>query len=314
MSLRPTIKHIYKNFIFDSSRWSHYEPRDSDIIVCTSYKAGTTWTQMICALLIHQDPKLPAPLGVLSRWLDMRTNAIDEVISDFDAQPYRRFIKTHTPFDGLPYYENVSYVFCGREPRDVFISTINHFNNMDMNVFAEQFNNIGEEFTPPPPLPDDINERFKIWMTEAAFDWEQDGMPFWSHFRHAQTFWEFRHLPNFHFLHYADLKSDLEAQMRRLARELNIEVTEDKWPAIVKAATFDDMKSNADMTAPDADQGLWIKNSQFFNRGCNEQWRGILSDANLRMYEEKTKERYAPDLLSWLESGSLKAGYPTNRT
>lgn len=310
MNARPTLDHHYETFIFDSARWSRYTPRDGDIIICTSYKAGTTWTQMICGLLIFQTPSLPAPLGALSRWLDMRTNTIDEVIAGFEAQEHRRFIKTHTPLDGLPYYDNVEYVFCAREPRDVFISTINHFDNMNMELLAERLAQVGETFDPPPPPPDDVDERFRQWMTEGVFTWEKDGAPFWSHFRHAQTFWDFQHLPNIHFLHYADLKKDLEGQMRRLAGLLKIDVQEEKWPALVRSATFDDMKSNADMTAPDGDQGIWKANSQFFNKGSNEQWRGLLSDESLALYERKSRENYPADFLAWLEQGSLATIYP----
>lgn len=310
MRATPTVDHRYQNFIFDSARWEKFAPRDGDIAVCTSYKAGTTWTQMICALLIHLQPTLPAPLGALSRWLDMRTNSIEDVIDGFEAQDFRRFIKTHTPLDGIPYHENVHYVFCGREPRDVFISTINHFDNMDMPKYEKLLADQGLTFDVPPPLPEDVNERFRLWMTVGMFDWEEDGLPFWSHFRHAQTFWNFRHLPNIHFLHYADLKADLEGQMRRLAGLLGIDVPEEKWPSLVKAATFDDMKRNADMTAPDADQGVWKKNSRFFNKGANQQWRGVLSAESLALYDKLSRKRYPADLLDWLEQGSLIAGYP----
>jgi len=310
MTAKPTVEHRYQTFIFDSARWSHYTPRDGDIIICTSYKAGTTWTQMICALLIFQTPTLPAPLSVMSRWLDMRSNSIDEVIAGLESQDHRRFIKTHTPLDGLPYYDNVDYVFCGREPRDVFTSTINHFDNMDMEQFAKLFEAQGEVFETPPPLPDDFNERFKLWMTVGAFDWEQDGVPFWSHFRHAQTFWDFRHLPNMHFLHYADLKADLGGEMRRLASKLGIEIAEEKWPKLIEAATFQSMKDNAETTAPDADQGVWKSASRFFNKGSNEQWRTLLSDESRKLYDELSRERYPADLLNWLEQGSKATAYP----
>ncbi len=310
MNATPTLQHRYETFIFDSARWSKFTPRDGDIFVCTSYKAGTTWTQMICALLIHQSPDLPTPLNAMSRWLDMRTNAIDDVVAAFDAQTHRRVIKTHTPLDGLPYYENVEYVFCGREPRDVFMSSINHFDNMNMEAFGALLEKQGQEFTPPPELPEDINDRFALWMTQGVFDWEEDGVPFWSHFRHAQTFWDFQALPNIHFLHYADLKTDLDGEMRRLAGTLNIDIPEATWPSLVKAATFDEMKSNADNTAPDADKGVWKTNKRFFNRGANEQWRGALSDESLALYDKVSRARYPADLLDWLETGSLKAGYP----
>lgn len=310
MSSRPVLTYHYQNFVFDSSRWSAYTPRDGDIIVCTSYKAGTTWTQMICALLIHQTPDLPQPLAELSRWLDMRTNSLDGVITHFDAQPYRRVIKTHTPLDALPYFENVRYVFCGREPRDVFMSSQNHLSNMDFETFGALLQKQGADMETPPELPDDINERFKLWMTVGVYDWEEDGLPFWSHFRHADTYWKFSHLPNIHFLHYTDLKRDLDGQMRQLANLLEIEISEEKWPALVNAATFDSMKENADATAPDADKGVWINNGQFFHRGENEQWRGVLSDESLALYDNLTRERYDSDLIDWLEQGSLAVGYP----
>ena len=32
----------------------------------------------------------------------------------------------HTPLDGLPYYPEVRYIFCGRDPRDAFLSFVDH--------------------------------------------------------------------------------------------------------------------------------------------------------------------------------------------
>ena len=54
------------------------------------------------------------------------------VRADLDAQTHRRFIKTHTPFDGLPHDPDVTYICVGRDPRDVFRSWDHHLANMDM--------------------------------------------------------------------------------------------------------------------------------------------------------------------------------------
>jgi hypothetical protein len=56
----------------DSARWVGFPFRDGDIVISTRSKTGTTWVQMICALLIFQTPELPAPLARLSPWLDHR--------------------------------------------------------------------------------------------------------------------------------------------------------------------------------------------------------------------------------------------------
>src|SRR5580693_6663701 len=109
----PERVHRYETVNADSARWDAFQPRGGDIIVATAPKCGTTWTQMLCALLVH-GPDLPAPLTRLSPWLDQLWTPVDALVAELDAQPWRRIIKTHTPLDGLPYFDNVSYVFCGR--------------------------------------------------------------------------------------------------------------------------------------------------------------------------------------------------------
>jgi hypothetical protein len=50
----------------DSGRWTGFPFRPGDIVISTRSKSGTTWAQMICALLIFQRADLPARLGDLS--------------------------------------------------------------------------------------------------------------------------------------------------------------------------------------------------------------------------------------------------------
>src|SRR5436190_1016654 len=116
---RMTLVRRYEGVVYDSSRWDGFELRPGDIIISTPPKCGTTWTQMICALLILQEPELPLPLDRLSPWIDMVTRARAEVFADLQAQTHRRFIKTHTPLDGLPNDPTVTYISVGRDPRDV---------------------------------------------------------------------------------------------------------------------------------------------------------------------------------------------------
>src|SRR3712207_3557565 len=92
----------YRSVVADSARWDRFDLRSGDIVISTPPKCGTTWTQALCAFLILGGPDLPAPLDQLSPWLDMQVRPIDEVRAELDAQQHRRFIKTHTPLDGLP--------------------------------------------------------------------------------------------------------------------------------------------------------------------------------------------------------------------
>src|SRR5262249_41538084 len=66
----PVMKHLYQNHVLDSTRWKFVNLRDDDIVVATSYKAGTTWMQAIVGNLIFSGQELPAPISELSPFLE----------------------------------------------------------------------------------------------------------------------------------------------------------------------------------------------------------------------------------------------------
>lgn len=305
---KPERAHTYTTAAYDSARWDHYRPRKGDIIVATPVKSGTTWTQMICALLVHQSPELPMPLTKLSRWLDRHTEPIDKVIADFDAQPHRRVIKTHTPLDGLPYFEEVSYVFCGRDPRDVFLSMQDHWTNLSEESIADMARRLGVERMRG--FPEDPNELFPTWLTVGEHRWMSDGFPFGSVFYLTQTYWRHRTLPNLFFFHYSDLRADLDGEMRRLSAFLGIPVDEARWKALVEAATFSSMKENAKDVAPGAHLGEWKAPADFFRSARMGQWRDVLTPENQALYEKTAHERLGPELVSWLACGRRAASKP----
>src|SRR5215207_2362555 len=125
----------YRSIVADSARWDGFVFRPGDIVISTPPKSGTTWTQMLCALLIFDGPQFPAPLGDVSPWLDMCNRPLAEVTAVLAAQTHRRFIKTHTPLDGLPLHADVTYLVVGRDPRDVAISSEHHTANLDVERF-----------------------------------------------------------------------------------------------------------------------------------------------------------------------------------
>lgn len=298
---KPQRLHIYTTPGYDSARWDGFKPRRGDIIVATPIKSGTTWTQMICALLVHQSPDFPEPLTRLSRWLDRHTDSIDELLAHFEAQPFRRIIKTHTPLDGLPYFEEVSYVFCGRDPRDVFLSMYDHMKNLSEATMADVARRAG--LAEVPALPENPNELFPVWLTVGDQPWLRDGFLFGSVLDLTLTYWRFRHLPNLFFLHYADLTTRLDEEMRRLSAFLGIPVDQTRWPRLVEAASFQSMKERADDVAPGAHLGEWKKPTDFFRMARMGQWRAVLTPENQTLYEQVTRERLEPELKRWLEHG-----------
>ena len=62
----------YHTMIMNSARWDGYRPRTGDVIVATYPKCGTTWTQRIVGLLIHQSPALMGELAAAATFEAMK--------------------------------------------------------------------------------------------------------------------------------------------------------------------------------------------------------------------------------------------------
>jgi hypothetical protein len=302
---RPERLHRYETAVADSVRWDSYRPRRGDIVVVTAPKCGTTWTQMLCALVVH-GARLPQPLTRLSPWLDRLSTPVETLMAELDAQPWRRIIKTHTPLDGLPYFEEVSYVFCGRDPRDAFLSMMDNMQNASAGTMAAVRARIGlpDSFA----FPTDPNAFFPVWMTAPIHAWVEDGFPIGSVFGAARPFWRHRHLPNLHFTHYRDLSGDLGGEMRRLADFLGEPLDPAATPRLTEAAGFSAMRACADDLAPGAHLGEWTSNRAFFAHARLGAWREALNAENQALYEELAPKRVAPALRSWLEGGRAAIG------
>jgi aryl sulfotransferase len=299
----------YQSFLTDSARWDGFPFRPGDIIISTPAKCGTTWTQMICALLIFQTPELPGSLDVLSPWMEMRLRRRRDVWELYEAQTHRRFIKSHTPLDGLPVDERITYISVGRDPRDVALSWRAHMNNLD---FDAMFAALGaaldpdDYFGPPrvPPEFSDEGEAFRYWVDDPTPP-QEVAMSLAGMAHHLMGFWAVRGRDDVVLLHYDDLQTDLEGEMRRLAVRLGIEVPEDRWPMLVKAATFDEMRRRAEELAPDTANRIWKSTTDFFHRGTSGQWEGLLDAELASHYEARVRELTPPDFVAWLHRGTL---------
>jgi aryl sulfotransferase len=164
--------------------------------------------QMIVMHLIFGDQASPDKKSA-SHWLDARMRHLDDVMHTFESQKHRRFIKTHLPLDGLPFFLEAKYIVVGRDPRDVFMSLWNHYQHLIPEFYKlvneEVANLVGQ---PLPPCPSSIGEFWHGWITQGWFDWEHEGYPFWSNLGHTQSWWNFRSLPNILFVHFNDLLAD----------------------------------------------------------------------------------------------------------
>ena len=283
----------------DSARWRDFPFRAGDIVISTRSKTGTTWVQTICALLVFGTPELPAPIAELSPWLDHLITPREEVYARLAAQRHRRFIKTHTPLDGLPLDPRVTYIVTARHPLDAAVSLYHQGANFDRAKLAARSGVPVPPESPPRPLHDWLlsyaTGNTAPWIAGPDPREDLDSLPglLW----HLSDAWARRHEPHVMLVHYDDLCADLGGQMRRIARRLHLPAPS---APLVRAATFEAMRDDADRRVPTA--GIFVSNRAFFRRGTSGAGREILGEEEIAAYHARAARLAPADMLAWLHA------------
>ncbi len=280
----------YVSAVDDTARWDGFKSRPGDVFVCTPAKCGTTWMQAIVASLLWPDGDPPGPVLAISPWIEMQIVPAHEMHAILEAQTHRRFMKTHTPADGIPWFDDARYIFVARDGRDAFMSLCHH-----VEVFRDELrdtlNAQAPEGVPQLPVWDgDVHAFFARWLDDELF------------FPHLATYWKARHRPNLLLVHYNDLKADLAGEMRRVAAFIGADVPESRWPEVVARCTFERMReSETRIGAVDMVFKGGLKSFVF--KGTNGRWRDVLTADELAAYDRRVAAALTPDCAAWMEHG-----------
>lgn len=285
------------NHHMDSTIWNDFQFRDDDIIIATYAKAGTTWLQQIISQLIFNGIE-GMEVAEMSPWLDLRVPPKEVKLPMVEAQTHRRFIKTHLPVDALVFSEKAKYIYIGRDGRDVLWSLHHHHATANEAWYAalnDTPGRIGPAIEPP---PESIQQYYHDWL-------DKDGYPMWPFWENISSWWAIRDLPNVMLLHFENLKQDMPGEIRRIAEFLDIPIDETKWEAILKHCSFDYMKSNATKSVP-LGGAFWDGGAQtFINKGSNGRWRDVLSQEEIKKYEQIASNKLDAECAQWLATGKI---------
>ncbi len=301
----------------DSARWERFALRPDDVIISTPAKCGTTWMQTIVGMLLFDRIDLGAPISAISPWLDMLIHTDKEVFGLLERQTHRRFIKTHTPLDGLPRDPLVTYIAVIRHPLDVALSDRDH----DANMRREHA--VALRIAASGPVDPDVvaaeppegSGEFLRWFIDNVMQPTGSGPNGLADYcQQVRTYWDSRHAANVHLFHYADLWRDLDGEMRRVAEVLGVPIVEERWQAFVEAAGLTSMRARAADTAPNADAGIWESAERFFRAGGTRGWASLLDADDLAHFDDRLHE-LAGDAERWVLDGraALDPAHPQTR-
>lgn len=262
--------HIADNF---EQIWA-FNPHPTDLLIATYPKAGTTWTQEIVDLLLHNgdaEACKRAPTPVRSPFLEIfAPKPIPSGLDLLKKMDPPRMIKTHLPFQLVPlgFWENkCKTIYVARNAKDNLVSYF-HFDRMNQ--------------TQPEPGPWEgyIN---KFMRGELAWG---------SWYDHVKGYWVEKEKRNILYLFYEDMKANPRHEVERIMRYLDLSLSDEVISHIVKLTSFKSMKENpmtnySCIPAPIFDHSV----SAFMRKGEVGDWRNHFSLEQSKMFDEDYKEK-----------------------
>ncbi|XP_029953227.1 sulfotransferase 1C2 [Salarias fasciatus] len=250
------------------SIWA-FNPDPSDLLISTYPKAGTTWTQEIVDLLLHNgdaEACKRAPTPIRSPFLEIiPPPPVPSGLDLLKKTDPPRIIKTHLPIELVPlgFWENkCKVIYVARNAKDNLVSYY-YFDLMNQ--------------TQPEPGPFD-GYVHKFMRGDLAWG---------SWYDHVKGYWEAREKRNILYIFYEDMKENPRREVVRIMKYLDLSVSEEVIDRIVDLTSFKNMKENpmanySCIPKPVFDHSI----SPFMRKGVVGDWKNHFSDEQSKMFDE----------------------------
>lgn len=178
---------------FDADKFRsglEYKAQPDDIFIATYPKSGTTWMEVIVFSLINNGKPFDEDIGDYL----MRTPYLERV-GEYPVSTIPRpcSIKTHLPFDRIPYHPQAKYICIIRNPKDICVS-LSHFSvkHSQSYYFECQFDTL---FT----------------------DFMKGQLPHGNYFEYLRSLLPYKEHENVLIISYEQMKRDIRCVIRRVA-------------------------------------------------------------------------------------------------
>jgi hypothetical protein len=213
------------------SYFADYKPTGNDIFACVGFKSGTTWLLQIAVQIAHRGQAEFDNIHSVVAWPDAAPPFQKRIIPLADDSPVRRaptglrIIKTHLQQHLVPRSSEARYLVMVRDPKDVIVSGYHFIRSLLL----------------APLIP-----RVRHWVELSL----SGDLPSGSWARHVASYWRVRNVPNVLFLTYEDLSADPAAVIEKIARFMNVDLDPGQLGAVMRAATFEEMRRRNDRFDP----------------------------------------------------------------
>ncbi|MDH4200971.1 MAG: sulfotransferase domain-containing protein [Spirochaetia bacterium] len=293
------------DFLSDSRVWKKFLDEDGfapgDIVIVDPFKAGTTWTQRIIEQILNNGEESSEDLSDKSPWLDSSWGNHQKMIDKLRLQKnasVRRVIKSHLPSEVVPICPDVRYIFVGRNGKDIVCSFHNYLKNFNQET-VELINQLYHKWSGKDEkmeIPEKSADFFDLWMDM--------GDKYCDILHVTRSWWDVKEFENVMMLHYNELLHDLENQIARLAKFIEVDPGKLNLQKIAEHCNFNYMKQRSDRLVPFS--GKHMTNSKsFFHKGPERDYKNELSPDQIKRYNIIADEKSGAECALWLETGKL---------
>jgi len=194
-----------------------FVPRPSDVFITPFAKSGTTWLQQITHGLRSGGDMDFEEISYVVPCIDYAHAMGLDLNADHAFEP--RVYMTHATWDSAP--AGGRYICAFRSPKDVIVSYYRFLENWFFESGVIDLAAFARAFMPAPGTLDDW------WL-------------------HMVSWWEQRDNPAVLLLCYEDMVRDLPGTVRRIARLMRIELTDDLLEIVLHRSSRDFMLTHAD--------------------------------------------------------------------
>ena len=262
-----------------------FEVRTEDVYVLGFPKNGTTWTQeLVWCLQNNCDLEKAKAFSIYKRvqvldipfLFDFLQNEIGLDYKGFfermQTMDSPRVFKSHLSFDHLPddLLEKGKAVMCLRNPKDTLVSLFHH----------EKIHNIND-------YTGDFSTYFELFMDNLVL--------YTPYFEYMQELWKRRNHPNLCILFYEELKVDLAGNVRRVAKFLGKEITDEQVKILADHLSFKKMKENKSVNHEAYQDGkIMKKEGSFIRKGEVGDWKNYFTDEMNKRMDEAIEKYLKP--------------------
>ncbi|XWS74591.1 hypothetical protein CRYUN_Cryun01aG0011600 [Craigia yunnanensis] len=265
------------------SSQKHFQARDSDVILASIPKSGTTWLKALAFAIMNRKrfagsnknhPLLTSNPHDLVPFLEYKLYANNQS-PDLSDLPKPRIFGTHVPFASLQESmksSNCRIVYVCRNPFDTFISSW-HFTNK-----------VSPDSRPPFPLEEALNMYCKGVIGFG---------PFWEH---MLGYWKesMERPEKVLFMKYEDMKEDIISHSKMLANFLGVpfSIEEEKEGVIEDIAKLCSFENLKDLEVNKCGKSIKnFENKHLFRKGEAGDWVNFLSPSMVEQLSKIMEEK-----------------------